>query len=84
MACEVPVVASNVGGLPEIIDDGVTGFVCPPDALDLMADRGIAVLTDSALHASMARRAAEAVRSRFCTDLVVPRYEAQYEDVLAT
>jgi N-acetyl-alpha-D-glucosaminyl L-malate synthase BshA len=84
MACEVPVVASNVGGLPEIIDDGVTGFVCPPDALDLMAERGIALLTDAALHASMARKAAEVVRSRFCTDLVVPQYEAQYEEVLAS
>ena len=38
MACEVPVVTSNVGGLPEIVEDGVTGFACPPDALEMMAD----------------------------------------------
>jgi N-acetyl-alpha-D-glucosaminyl L-malate synthase BshA len=82
MACEVPVVASNVGGLPEIIEDGVTGFVCPPDAVSLMAERGIALLTDAALHASIAGKAAEIVRTRYCTDLVVPMYEAQYRDVL--
>ena len=37
MACEVPVVASRVGGLPEVIDDGVTGFLHPPDDIDGMA-----------------------------------------------
>jgi L-malate glycosyltransferase len=83
MACEVPVVASKVGGLPEIIEDGVTGFVCPPDAIDLMAERGIAVLTDGQLRAGIGRRAAEVVRTRYCTDLVVPQYEAEYESVLA-
>jgi N-acetyl-alpha-D-glucosaminyl L-malate synthase BshA len=82
MACEVPVVASDVGGLPEIIEDGVSGFVCPPDAVSLMAERGIALLTDPALHASIARNAADVVRRRYCTDLVVPLYEAQYRDVL--
>ena len=76
-------VASNVGGLPEIIEDGVTGFVCPPDAVSLMAERGIALLNDFALHSSIARKAAEVVRSRYCTELVVPMYEAQYRDVLA-
>jgi len=84
MACEVPVVASNVGGLPEIIEDGVTGFVCPPDAVGLMAERGIALLTDPALHAAISRNAADLVRRRYCTDLVVPLYEAQYRDVLGS
>ena len=49
MACEVPVIASRVGGLPEVIEDGVTGFLHPPDAVDAMADSGIALLTDPEL-----------------------------------
>jgi N-acetyl-alpha-D-glucosaminyl L-malate synthase BshA len=83
MACEVPVVASNVGGLPEIIENGVTGFACPPDAMDLMADRGIALLTDPALRASITQAAADMVRTRYCTDRIVPLYEAEYRGVLA-
>jgi N-acetyl-alpha-D-glucosaminyl L-malate synthase BshA len=84
MACEVPVVASNVGGLPEIIEDGVTGFVCPPDAVDTMAERGVALLSDPALRARTTHAAAEVVRSRYCTELVVPLYEAAYSDVLGS
>ncbi len=83
MACEVPVVASNVGGLPEIIEDGVTGFVCPPNAVEAMAERGIALLTDSTLREFITRAAANMVRTRYCSDLVVPVYEAHYQEVLA-
>jgi len=82
MACEVPVVASHVGGLPEVVDDGVTGFLCPPDRLDLMADRSVELLTQAPRHASMARAAAEMVRSRYRPELVVPAYEGLYRKVL--
>ena len=82
MACEVPVVASDVGGLPEIVDNGITGFVCPPDAVQMMAERGIALLTDGDLRSAITTTAAEMVRTRYCTDLVVPLYEDQYRDVL--
>ena len=82
MACEVPVVASRVGGLPEIIDDGRTGFLCAPDDVEGMAARGIAVLSDPNLQERIGRAAAEDVRTRFCTDLIVSQYEQCYRDVL--
>ena len=78
MACEVPVVASNVGGLHEVIDDGTTGFLHPPDAVEAMAESGVRLLTDPALHARIARESRRTVRKRFCRDLVVPQYEAFY------
>ena len=46
MACQVPVVASRVGGLPEVIENGVTGFLHDPDDLEGMASSGAALLTD--------------------------------------
>jgi len=83
MACCVPVVASNVGGLPEIIEDGVTGFICPLDAIDLMAERGVQVLSDRALRDAITRAAASLVRSRYRTAQIVPLYEEEYRKVLA-
>jgi N-acetyl-alpha-D-glucosaminyl L-malate synthase BshA len=82
MACEVPVVASRVGGLPEIVDDGTTGYLCAPDDLEGMAARGIAVLADDDLRARIGRAAAAQVGARFCVELIVPQYEQCYRDVL--
>jgi L-malate glycosyltransferase len=81
MACEVPVVASRVGGIPEVIEHGVTGFLHPPDALDEMADSAVALLTDPALHASTAAAAWRRVHELFCAERVVPMYEACYAEL---
>jgi N-acetyl-alpha-D-glucosaminyl L-malate synthase BshA len=83
MACEVPVVASRVGGLHEVIDDGSTGFLHAPDDLQGMASSGVALLTDTALHARVAAAARRSVLERYCRDTVVPQYEAFYERVIS-
>ena len=83
MACEVPVVASNVGGLPEVIDHGRNGFLHPPGDLDGMARSAVALLTDPVLHGRVAAAALEKVSSSFCEEKIVPLYEAFYEEVLA-
>ena len=83
MACEVPVVASRVGGLPEVIRHGRTGFLHPPDDLDGMAASALALLTDADLHHRVARAALKMVHVKFCAELVVPVYERYYEEVLA-
>jgi L-malate glycosyltransferase len=82
MACEVPVVASRVGGLHEVIDHGVTGFLHEPSDIQGMADSGIALLTDPELHARVAEAGRRSVRQRFCRDLIVPQYEAFYAEIL--
>jgi L-malate glycosyltransferase len=82
MACEVPVVASRVGGLGEVIEHGRTGFLHDRDDLDAMAASGLALLTDRALHARIAQEARRTVAERFCVNLVVPQYEAFYAELL--
>jgi L-malate glycosyltransferase len=82
MACEVPVVASAVGGLPEVIQHGETGFLYPAGDLQEMAEAGVRLLTDDLLHERIARAGRRVVAEQFCTDVVVPRYEATYRGLL--
>jgi L-malate glycosyltransferase len=82
MACGVPVVASNVGGLPEVVTDGVTGFLHAPDDVQGMAASAIAILSDPAVHARMAADGARLAQERFSADRIVPQYEALYESTL--
>jgi L-malate glycosyltransferase len=84
MACEVPVVASRVGGLPEVIEHGVSGFLQPLDDLEAMAGDAVALLTDPDLHRRVVNAGLRRVRERFCTDLIVPRYIAYYNEVAGT
>jgi N-acetyl-alpha-D-glucosaminyl L-malate synthase BshA len=84
MACEVPVVASRVGGVPELVEDGVTGFLCPPDDLSRMAAASIKLLTDEKLHAGMAQAARKRAVDRFADTRIVPMYEAYYDEVLGS
>lgn len=65
MACRKPVVASNVGGIPEIVDDGKTGILVPPKSSEAIADAVIKLLTDKALADSMASEGRKKVERYF-------------------
>lgn len=82
MACEVPVIASRVGGLPEVVKHGVTGYLIEPGNLEAMAEAAIRLLRDEELHREMAEQARAWAVHRFSSDQVVPLYEAFYRDVL--
>lgn len=83
MAAGVPVVASDVGGLREVVDHGRSGYLHALNDLDGMAASGVSLLRDPALHARTAAEASRTVQERFCAELVVPRYEAFYGELVA-
>jgi N-acetyl-alpha-D-glucosaminyl L-malate synthase BshA len=84
MACEVPVVASRVGGLPEVIEDGVTGYLPPVDDLEAMASATLALVTDEPRRRAMAEAARRSATERFSDARIVPLYEAYYQEILAS
>jgi N-acetyl-alpha-D-glucosaminyl L-malate synthase BshA len=84
MSCEVPVVASRVGGLPEVVEDGVSGFLHPLSDLDGMASSALKLLTDAALHRRLARAARETTERSYRDTRIVPMYEAYYREILDT
>lgn len=83
MACGVPVIASRVGGLPEVVEDGVSGYLCPMGDVECMAQRAAAVLGDPALLERLRRGARQRAVEEFPKDRIVDLYEEFYCEVLA-
>lgn len=82
MSCSVPVISSNIGGLPEVNVHGETGYLCDLDDVECMAEYGVKILSDADLHAKMAANARKQAE-RYNQDVVVEEYERFYEDVSA-
>lgn len=82
-AVQVPVIASRVGGLPEVVEDKETGFLSEVGDLDKMADDAARLLMDPELRRAMGKKARASAISRYSTDLVIPQYINFYEKVLA-
>jgi len=80
MALTRPVVASNVGGIPEMIQDGVTGLLVPPRDPDALAVAIVRLLRDHPLADMLARAGHDLVHDRFCIQLMVRAIEAIYDD----
>jgi glycosyltransferase involved in cell wall biosynthesis len=81
MACEVPVVSTNVGGLPEINIHGQTGYLADVGDVDTMAAYAISILGQEE-ELQKFRTAALAQAKRFDLQEILPQYEAYYEEVL--
>jgi N-acetyl-alpha-D-glucosaminyl L-malate synthase BshA len=83
MACEVPVIASRVGGIPEVVTDGETGFLSEVGDVEKMAADAANLLANDTFRTDMGKRARESAISRYRTDVVIPQYINFYEQVLA-
>jgi N-acetyl-alpha-D-glucosaminyl L-malate synthase BshA len=83
MACKVPSVATRVGGVPELIDDGETGLLYPVGDIDGMALGALSLLKDRDRLAAMRDAGRKTAQKRFCSSLVVPQYVRYYEAVLS-
>jgi N-acetyl-alpha-D-glucosaminyl L-malate synthase BshA len=84
MASGVPVVATDVGGLPEVVEHGVTGLLAPLGDVDKMAGYVVQILSDCETCRSFSRAARRRARDHFDYRDIVPQYEAVYERVLVT
>ncbi|MDQ2966270.1 MAG: glycosyltransferase [Chloroflexota bacterium] len=79
MALSRPVVASNVGGIPEMIEDGVTGLLVPPNDPPALAAAIVRLLQDHSLADTIARAGHDLVHDRFCIELMVKAVEEIYD-----
>lgn len=83
MACGVPPVATRVGGLLELVTDGVDGFLEPVGDIAAQAQRVIELLTNEELHCRIAQSARRTAIERFASTKIIPQYEKYYEEVVA-
>jgi N-acetyl-alpha-D-glucosaminyl L-malate synthase BshA len=82
MACKVPAIATRVGGVPELIDDGETGLLYPVGDVEAMAAGAIGLLKDRDRLEAMREAGRKTAQKRFCSTLVLPQYVKYYESVL--
>lgn len=82
MACEVVPIATRAGGLPEVVEHGVTGFLADVGDVETMARYATDLLSDEARLRQMGKQARDGARARFCTSKIIPLYEDFYRRVL--
>jgi glycosyltransferase involved in cell wall biosynthesis/cellulose synthase/poly-beta-1,6-N-acetylglucosamine synthase-like glycosyltransferase len=83
MAAALPIVATRVGGTPEVVEDGITGILVPPRDPETLAIAMLLILNDETLASTMSRAARARVEGAFSVRQMTTSYESLYEDVLA-
>ncbi len=81
-ACEVPVVATRIGGIPEVVTEGETGFLSDIGDTEKMSDDVMKFLRDEEMRVAFGMRARESAVARYGSELIIPQYIKFYEQVL--
>ncbi|MFF2752706.1 N-acetyl-alpha-D-glucosaminyl L-malate synthase BshA [Psychrobacillus sp. NPDC058041] len=81
MACEVPCIGTNVGGIPEVITHGENGFLVELGDISKVAEYGVKILKDPVLHKNLSETSLRIVQERFSSSNIVAQYEEMYERV---
>ncbi len=81
-ACEVPVVATRIGGIPEVVNDGESGFLSDVGDVDKMSVDTLKLLSDETLRRTFGEKGRELAVSRYSTEKIIPQYIAFYEKVV--
>ncbi len=84
MACGVPVVSSNAGGLPELNLHGETGYIAEIGDVDKMADYALRLLEDRNMYKIFSENALDRATTLFSAEKIIPEYEKYYEEILAS
>ncbi len=83
MSCEVPVVATRVGGLPEVVEEDGCGYLLEVGDVDAMAEAAARVLSDDGERERLGRRGREIAVSQFAAEKIIPQYESLYRNVVS-
>lgn len=81
-ACELPVIATRIGGIPEVVNDGETGFLSDVGDVEKMGEDTLKLLRDDDLRLAFGLRGRELAVQRYSTEKIIPQYIAFYEKVL--
>ncbi len=82
-ACEVPVIATRIGGIPEVVTDGETGFLSNIGDTEKMATDALKFVNDDDLRRKFGERGRELAISRYSSEKIIPQYISFYEKVLS-
>ncbi len=81
LACGVPSIATDVGGIPEVVEDGVNGFLVPYGNVEAAVEKGLLLLRDDELRAQFKENGLIVARKKFCSSEIVAQYERLYYEV---
>ncbi|MEO6923205.1 MAG: glycosyltransferase, partial [Bryocella sp.] len=82
MACCVPAIATNVGGVPELIESGHNGLLYEVGDITGMVEGALSLLTDPAALEKMSCAARKTAQDRFCATRIIPHYERFYQQII--